>query len=196
MTTTAVPLTARLIGLRLHARRGPSGETVPPAARVLLDLGQRNRQRELDEKKLRDLVAHAEQQLAALPAIVNERLDAVSQVAVELGLSIARELVASALESGQVDPTDTVARCLRDCVHGSDRGDLTVRLNPEDLEQVEQRLVGMPELAEQIAEAKFVADATVPRGGVNAETGAGRLRYDPREVLERICNEVRREAGA
>jgi hypothetical protein len=31
---------------------------------------------------------------------------------------------------------------------------------------------------------------------VRAETGAGRLRYDPREALERVAAEVRREASA
>ena len=74
--------------------------------------------------------------------------------------------------------------------------DLVVKLNPEDLANVQTRLAQMPELGEEVAAARFVADPTVPTGGVRAETGAGRLRYDPREVLERICNEVRREASA
>ena len=59
----------------------------------------------------------------------------------------------------------------------------------------EERLAEMTELDEEIAAARFEADATVPSGGVRAETGAGRLRYNPREVLERICDEVRREAS-
>jgi hypothetical protein len=54
----------------------------------------------------------------------------------------------------------------------------------------------MPELADEVAASRFVADATVARGGVRAETGSGRLLYDPREVLERICAEVRREASS
>ena len=58
------------------------------------------------------------------------------------------------------------------------------------------KIAESPELAREAAAAQFVADASVPSGGVRAETGAGRLQYDPREVLERICEEVRREASA
>ena len=58
------------------------------------------------------------------------------------------------------------------------------------------RLADVTELADEIASSRFVADATVARGGVRAETGSGRLLYDPREVLERICAEVRREASS
>ena len=90
----------------------------------------------------------------------------------------------------------SVARCLRDCVHGSGGAELVVRLNPDDLAAVKTNLAAEPELARAAADAQLVADESVPRGGVRAETGAGRLHYDPREVLERICDEVRREASA
>ena len=55
-------------------------------------------------------------------------------------------------------------------------------------------LVALPELREEVAASRFVADASVGRGGVLAETGAGRLQWQPLDVLERICAEVRREA--
>lgn len=200
-STSTVPMTARLVGLRLHARRGPGGAPADPAARALLDVQQRQRQRDADRQALRELVRVVRAQVEALPGAVHERLDEVAGVAVELGLAIAREIVGAALEQGRVDPTPTVVRCLSDCVHGSDRADLVVRLNPADLAGVEAQLRELAErdpsgLGEDVAAAKFVADPGVPRGGVRAETGAGRLRYDPHEVLERICAEVRREAGA
>lgn len=195
-TTTTLPLTTRLVAVRLHARRGSGG--TPAAARVqtLFDLKQREAARVAESEALRAFVAQARRAVEAVPGLVQQGVDQVAGIAVELGLAVARELVGAALDRGLVDPTPTVARCLRDCVHGSDRADLLVRLNPADLEPVQQRLAAMPELHEELELARFVADATMPRGAVRAETGAGRLRYDPREVLERICDEVRREAAS
>ncbi|CAN0490436.1 unnamed protein product, partial [Discosporangium mesarthrocarpum] len=147
-------------------------------------------------QSLRELVDLIKQQVQQQPSEVNGRLDEIAGIAVELGLSIAKEIVGASLEQGRVDPTATVARCLADCVHGSDRGDLVVRLHPEDVAAVQTNLQNMPELANELDAATIVADATIARGGVRAETGAGRLHYDPREVLTRICDEVRREASA
>jgi len=195
-STSSVPVPQRLVGLRLHRRAGADGAHASPRARQLLDLEARNRQREADQQQLRELLATAQQQVQALPQVVGDRLDEVAGVAVELGLSIARELVGAALDQHLVDPTPTVARCLRDCVHGSGGGDLVVRLNPDDLAAVKTNIAASPELARVAADAQLVADESVPRGGVRAETGAGRLHYDPREVLERVCEEVRREASA
>jgi len=161
----------------------------------LLDLEARNLKREADEQVIRDLLAESQSQVDKVPEVINNRLDEIAGISVELGLAIAREIVGAAIDDGKMDPTPIVARCLRDCVHGSDRGDLVIRLNPEDLAGVKTRLAEMTELDEEIAAARFEADATVPSGGVRAETGAGRLRYNPREVLERICDEVRREAS-
>ena len=193
---SAIPVTKRLVGLRLHTRRGPGGVPESPRARVLLDLEAKNLKREADMEVVRGVLADARGQLAGIPGIVNGRLDEVAGVAVELGLAIAREIVGSALEQHIVDPTPTVARCLRDCVHGSNQADLVIKLNPDDLANVKTRIAEIPELAREAADAQFVADPSIPSGGVRAETGAGRLHYDPREVLERICEEVRREASA
>ena len=195
-STSSIPVSQRLVGLRMHRRTGPGGAPEAPRARQLLDLEARNQQRERDLEQLRGVLAQTQQQLQAVPGVVNERLDEVAGIAVELGLSIARELVGAALDQHLVDPTPTVARCLRDCVHGSSQQDLVVKLNPDDLANVKTRIAELPELAREAADAQFVADPSVPSGGVRAETGAGRLHYDPREVLERICDEVRREASA
>lgn len=192
----SIPVTARLVGLRLHTRRGPGGVPEAPRARQLLDLESQNLRRQADEKVLRDLLSEARNQVAAMPGILTTRLDEIAGITVELGLAIAREIVGAALDQGMVDPTPTVARCLADCVHGSDRGDLVIKLNPGDMASVQTRIAQMPDLGEELAKTHFVADRSVPTGGVRAETGAGRLHYDPREVLERICEQVRREASA
>lgn len=195
-STSSIPVSQRLVGLRMHRRTGPGGAPEAPRARQLLDLEARNQQRERDLEQLRGVLAQTQQQLQAVPGVVNERLDEVAGIAVELGLSIARELVGAALDQHLVDPTPTVARCLRDCVHGSSQQDLVVKLNPDDLANVKTRIAELPELAREAGDAQLVADPSVPSGGVRAETGAGRLHYDLREVLERICDEVRREASA
>jgi flagellar biosynthesis/type III secretory pathway protein FliH len=194
-TTSTVPLGEPLTGLRLHARRTTGG--APAALRVqqLLDLRQRETQREAAVQATHDLARAARGVVESIPAQVQKQLDEVTGIAVELGLALAREIVGDALAKGLIDPTATVARCLRDCVHGSSKADLVVRLHPHDLAAVR---TGLQSLANQddVAAAKFVADPSVPRGGVRAETGAGRLHYDPREVLERMCAEVRREASS
>jgi flagellar biosynthesis/type III secretory pathway protein FliH len=194
MTTTTIPVTAPLLGFRLHAHHGSGGGPVVERVRELLDLKQRDEQRAAALKALRELARSCQRTVDGLPQQVVQRLDEVAALAVELGLALANELVGDALGKGLVDPTPTVARCLRDCVHGSSKADLVLRLHPDDLASVQQNLAATPDLQEELAVARFVADPTVPRGGVRAETGAGRLHFDPREVLDRICAEVRREA--
>ncbi len=196
MTSNTVSLHAPLLGVRLLARRAAPAGTPPGRAQQLLDLKALQERREAATAAVRELAARARTVVEALPQQVGERLDQIAGIAVELGLALANELVGDALGKGLVDPTPTVVRCLRDCVHGSSRADLVVRLHPEDLPLVQQLLPAHPEVREEAAAARFVADASVPRGGVRAETGAGRLVYDPREVLQRLCDEVRREASA
>jgi flagellar biosynthesis/type III secretory pathway protein FliH len=182
-------------GLRLH-RKPAADVPAAPAARWLLELGQREQQRRTDAAALLACGRAVQQALLGLPAQVNERLDGLAAQVVELGLAVARELLGQALDQGRADPTPVVVRCLRDCVHGAERGDLVVRLHPADLALVQQGLQAAPEVQEAAAAARFVGDASVPRGGVRAETGAGRLRYAPLEVFERMAAAIRREAEA
>lgn len=186
---------APLVGFRVHSRRQPA-TAAGARAQQLLDLKEREVRREAAVTALRDLAQAARKVVDGIPAQVGQRLDEVAALAVELGLTLANELVGDALAKGLVDPTPTVVRCLRDCVHGSSRSDLVVRLHPDDLAAVQTALQDHPEVREEVAAARFVADATIPRGGVRAETQAGRLHFDPREVLVRIADEVRREAAS
>ena len=196
MTATTVPVQAPLLGFRLHAQHGGSGGPAVERVRELLDLKLREEQRRAAVQALRDLAKTCQRTVDGIPQQVGQRLDEVAALAVELGLALANELVGDALGKGLVDPTPTVVRCLRDCVHGSSKADLVIRLHPDDLGFVQAQLAATSGLQEELAVARFVADPTVPRGGVRAETGAGRLHFDPREVLERICAEVRREAAS
>lgn len=195
-TSTQTAVAQPIRAIRLLPRHVRPGTPQAAAVASLLDLGAREARREAEGKLVERLVAAAQRTVAELPTQVAARLDEVAALAVELGLGIAREVVGAALDKGLVDPTPTVVRCLRDCVHGAQPRDLVVRLHPEDLALVQQRLQGMAEVADEVAAARFVADPSIPRGGVRAETDTGRLRYDPREALERVAAEVRREVGS
>lgn len=194
--STQMAVVAPIKAIRLLPRHPRAGTPQAAAVTALLDLGVREARREAEGRMVEKLVAAAQRAVADLPHQVNARLDEVAALAVELGLGVAREIVGTALDKGLVDPTPTVVRCLRDCVHGSSPRDLVVRLHPDDLALVQERLQTEAAVADEVAAARFVADASVPRGGVRAETETGRLRYDPRDALERVAAEVRREVGS
>ena len=195
-TTQKLELGERLVGLRLLSRRAATGTPVARKVEWLLSLAERAERQAAERQALQTTLTAIQRSLAAVPGAVHGRLEQIAQLAVELGLHVAREIVGHALDHGLVDPTPTVLRCLQDCVHGSDRGDLVVHLHPEDLALVLDRLARQPELQDQIAAAKFVSDPALGRGAVRAETGAGRLRYDPQQALERVAAEVRRAASS
>ncbi|MBL8728450.1 MAG: hypothetical protein JNM25_08475 [Planctomycetes bacterium] len=195
-TTTQNAAATSIVGIRLLPRHARAGTAQAATVVSLLDLGRREARRVAESELVERLVAQAQRTVSELSTQVGARLDEVAALAVELGLGIAREIVGAALDKGLVDPTPTVVRCLRDCVHGATPTDLVVRLHPEDLQLVQERLRRIDEVRDEVAAARFVADPSIPRGGVRAETEAGRLRYDPRDALERVAAEVRREAAS
>ncbi len=123
---------------------------------------------------------------------VNSRLDDVAALVTELGIALAREVLGTAIEQGLADPTATVARCLRDAVGAADSA-TEVFLAPDDLRGVLDRLQTQPDLQKHVERARFTADPDLERGAVRIENEAGRLLYEPREVLQRISDAVRRE---
>ena len=195
-TTQCIAVASPIVGVRLHSRSPAVGTDAAKSVQWLLSLADREKARQQEQLALQALCGAVAAAAKGVPDTVNGRIDEIAGIAVELGLAIAREIVGHALDAGLVDPTPTVARCLRDCVHGSRDDDLVVRLHPADLQLAQERLRQMPELHDEVAAARFVADPAVARGAVRAETEAGRLRYDPREALLRVSEEVRREVTA
>jgi flagellar biosynthesis/type III secretory pathway protein FliH len=189
-------LPGAIVGIRL-LQRHPRLDA-PDASRTaqLLSFGERERQRVAEAQQVAGLVTAVRAAVDELPRIVDERLDQIAALAVELGLQVAREVVGAALDKGLCDPLPFVTRCLRDCLQASAGAPVAVRLHPDDLALVQARLEDERTFAEAGDRVRIVADQTVPRGGVRAETGAGALRYDPREALELITAEVRREVSA
>lgn len=198
MTSThaAVAVDEPVRGLRVHSRTA----NLDAAARAKIDwlvgLGQTQARQKAELEAIQRASQAVQRTLQGLQQQVGTRLDEIAGLVVELGLAVAREVVGAAVDQGLVDPTPTVVHCLRDCVHGAESKDLVVHLHPDDLGLVMARLAAMPELQEQIADAQLLPDATLARGAVRAETGAGRLRYDPRESIERVAEAVRSAAAA
>ncbi len=188
-------LPERLVGLRLHSRRQAPGTPVPERVRWLVQLGERNRRDAEAHAALLRVGSAVQSALRDLPRAVQGRLDEVAILAVEIGLAVAREVVGEALDRGHVDPTPVVARCLRELVTGSDSARVAVRLHPEDLGPVLERLAAHQDLQASLGQADLRPDPAIGRGAVVVESGAGRLRAEPREALERIAAEVRREAA-
>lgn len=193
MKTLRVPLVRKLAGLRLHGLQSTPHRQSAERVEWLVSLRDLEKRRRADSAALHALAAAATDAIEELPGVVRDRLQEVAGMAVELGLAIAREIVGCVLDEGRFDPTAVVKRCLADCVRGTAGSELVVRLNPEDLPLVEQALAAAGDVQEQLERARLVADRAVPRGAVRAETDAGRLEYDPRDALERVSAEVRRE---
>jgi flagellar biosynthesis/type III secretory pathway protein FliH len=193
-TRVAIALDAPLRGVRLLSRSAPGGGQ-PATVQWLVQLGEVRAQRDAESRALLATAQAVQRALQAVNATVVARLDEIASTVVDLGLAVAREIIGDALERGAVDPTAVVVHCLRDCVHGPEGADLVIHLHPDDLGPVMSRLAAMPELRDQVAAGRIVPDAALARGSVRAETTAGRLRYDPREVFERMADAVRSAAA-
>lgn len=196
MTTShaAIALDAPIRGVRLLSRAAVADAPTRAKVEWLVQLGDRQARREAETKSLQIAAQSIQRTLQTVNANVTTRLDEIAALVVDLSLAVAREIVGDALDRGQVDPTATVLHCLRDCVHGSGGADLSISLHPDDLALVLGKLADRTELRSAVAAAKIVPDPSLARGAVRAETGAGRLRYDPREAFERLAEAVRSNA--
>lgn len=194
-TRVRLPVEQPMVGLRLLPRHPEADTDAAERVRWLVQLGEERQRREAEKQSVSQAAQSIQQGVAGLAKVVNERLDQVAALAVELGLQLARELVGDALDKGLVDPTPTVVRCLRDAVQGSTDSSLKVYLHPDDLGIVLARLAEIPDLASLVTATDFQPDRALQRGAVRAETGSGRLRYDPQEVFARMAEAVRNVAA-
>lgn len=180
-------------GIQLHDLRRAELEGPSPRLVWLLNLRAHQELEAQQHVALVTALSAIRETLGRVPAQVAARLDEVKAIAVELGLAIAREVVGESLDRGHVDPGPIVARCLKQAVTGSDSTRLGVVMHPMDLSLVLNAIELDPELRLFSSSCSFDSDAGLQRGAVRVTTDAGRLLYDPREVLERICTEIRKE---
>ena len=192
MTATArVPLHRPLCALRLRTLPARGRPTADPRAAWLLGLPDVAAREARRDAELAATLAALRAALSRVPAQIEESLAQVAALATEIGLAVAEEVLREALDRGAIDLTPTVRRCLDEATVGLTGAELEVRLHPEDLSHVMAELCRDPALREQIARARFIPDLAMPRAAVRIDTGAGRLRYDHREVLARVAREVR-----
>ena len=89
-------------------RGGPSEEVFERLSGVR----QRMQRDEEVRQAVISMAASIQQTVGRIPALVEDNLRAVSSLATELGLTIAREIVGKAAEDGLLDPSQVVLRCL------------------------------------------------------------------------------------
>ena len=191
MSVLRIALPRRVRALRLHAIRDQRASH-HPRRQQLSGLVQKAQQDATAREALLSCIGNIERQLESIPKQVAENLEQVSALATEIGLAVAREVVGSALDQGLVDTAALVMRCLDHAVGGAGTGQLRIQLSPDDLSTVIQSLDEHPDMRERMQQAELVPDPSVERGHVRVETNAGRLSYDPQEVLARISDELRR----
>jgi flagellar biosynthesis/type III secretory pathway protein FliH len=186
-----VPLHRPLRELRLRTLPAPGQAATDPRAAWLLGLPDVAAREARREAELAATLAALRAELARVPAQIEANLAQAAGLATEIGLAVAEEVLCAALDRGTIDLTPTVRRCLEEATVGLTDAQIELRLHPEDLSHVMAELGRDPALREQIARARFIPDLSMPRAAVRIDTGAGRLRYDQREVLARIAREVR-----
>jgi flagellar biosynthesis/type III secretory pathway protein FliH len=185
----------RALRVRHLAARSAAGG-VDARTAWLLELREASEREQRRHQELRACLQGLGRAAAALPDLVARRLQEVAELATEIGLAVAGEVVGEALGRGLVDPTPTVRRCLEQAVSGLTGSGLEVRLHPEDLSAVMAELDRDQALRSGVERTHFVPDPSLARAAVRIETDAGRLLYDHREVLRRIGDDVRKELGA
>lgn len=177
--------------LRLHG--APASGPGSPGAVELRQLQAHAAAQDASRAAVQALIAQMRAATEQLATVVESRLGEIGAQAAEFGLAVAREVIGAALGEGTSALAPVVGRCLRQCAREGERAALVVRLSPADLGPVLSAIEAEPALRESSQHARFVADPAIARGGVQVETGAGRLSYDPREVFERIAAAVRQE---
>lgn len=191
MNMLHIALPRRLRALRLHAQQHERHVERQRAQR-LSSLAQKAEHEASARDAMLSCIEDIERQLEAIPMLVAANLEQVSDLATEIGLAVAREIVGSAVEQGLVDTTAVVRRCMDHAVGGAGTSKLRIQLSPDDLSTVIQTLDEHPDMRERMQQVELRPDTSVERGQVRVETGAGSLFYDPEEVLTRISDELRR----
>lgn len=183
-------------GIRLQRPVEPNGTADAAGAGRLAELRDRARR----EAELHDALVSCLEQVAAaaarLPAEVAARLDQVAAMATEVGLAVASEVLEAAIAQGLANPTIAVTRCLHEMVAGAEEAPIDVYLAPDDLAVVLPMIQKDPLLARHTERIRITDDPGLQRGAAVVECGAGRLIHDPREVLARISEEVRKELAS
>lgn len=174
-------LKQRPSSVRTVARTTADG-IASPAVR-LLELRDAAHEQRLSRQALEACANAVEAQLHSMTTLVETRLAQVAAMATEIGLAVAREIVADALERRLIDPTPVVHKCLQAAVTSSEGAGLVVHVAPDDHARLTIHVEGV----------RVVPDPRLGPSQVRVETNTGHVAYDPLEVLQRVSDELRRE---
>ncbi|MHC5062357.1 MAG: FliH/SctL family protein [Planctomycetota bacterium] len=194
--TVRLKLRRPIKSLRGHSAAIESNSAADSTAFRLLNLESEAEKRDRDRQAAKACLDQISSELSKTGDIVLENLTAVTRLATELGLCLAREIVGEALDKGIVDPTATVLSTLQSMVLSAEDAGIRIAISAEDFSLVVASLQDLPEFAAFADRVEFSVDPTLPRAAVRIETGSGRLQYEPQEVLAKLCDEVRRSASA
>ncbi len=137
--------------------------------------------REISASEVNHLQALMQSCAASVEALDTQ----ISESLVDLALNIARQVIRSSLEVQPEKVLDTV----RDILAGEtgEKGQLRLRLNPEDLVLVKRHLSDDPRLQKW----HLQADERIERGGCLAETALGNIDATLKTRWERIAGTLR-----
>jgi flagellar assembly protein FliH len=124
------------------------------------------------QEQVRDALIAAAGAERAIAQTREELVEKLSRQAGELALQIAQRIVVSAFESQPERVVDVARAALRRL---ADRHHVTVLVNPDDLELIEQATAGIKAELGGIEHLDVQADRRVQRGGVIAQTAYGEI---------------------
>ncbi len=123
-------------------------------------------------ERVQTAVAAAQEAGRAIAQTRDELVEKLTRQAGELALQIAERIVVGAFESRPERVVDVTRAALRRL---SDRHQVTVLVNPDDLELIEQAAAGLEAELGGIEHLDVQADRRVQRGGVIAQTAYGEI---------------------
>ena len=138
-------------------------------------------------------VAALAQALEELHALRAQVAEAVERDAVELALALAAKILAGALQARPELVIEVVQGALR---RASDRRQISVVLNPADLETVSAAIGDLRAHASAVELHDLVADQRVPAGGALVRTSEGEIDASVATQLERAREVILAELAA
>ena len=173
-----------------------SGSPAPPSSREIILPGRKSspdeeRQRQQEREQFAQILSALRAAVAEVRRQQQQRLHEWQRAAIELAMTIASRLLYERIQSGEF-PID--ARVREMVAQLENEPVLAIRLHPQDLKLLQQRLGDQPLLPEG-EQPRFIADASLARGECRVEGRETILLSDIVRQLEEIRDELFRSLG-
>lgn len=174
----------------------PSPSPTPPSSREILLPGRKpsaedERQRQQEREQFAQLVSALRAAVAELQRQQQQRLHEWQRAAIELALTMTSRLLYERIQSGEF-PID--ARVREMAAQLENEPIIAIRLHPQDLKLLEQRLKEQP-LWPEGEQPRFIADPTLARGECRVEGRETILLSNVVQQLQEIRDELLRSLG-